>query len=206
MPKMCHWTEETESQHLILFSILESTSSKKYFMMVKSCEYRIQRGQVQESSSSGLEVTWWLTSQPSHRWSCFLSWVTSTVISWWLSEPSQLKTKAGSIWKISLLLFLVAPAFSIWILVIQRWWWEKWAADEEKHLWPAQFEKEKVASPVLVMEYPLPLLAKAKLERGRSHRRDGETSARRVNPFWSPGVSQMFFKIAKLWRKFQPSS
>lgn len=96
------------------------------------------------------------------------------MVCWWLSEPSQLKAKAGSIWKISILLFLVDPAFSIQMLIVQRQWWEEWAADEEIHLCPAQFEKEKTASPVLIMEYPLPSLAKAKLECDRSHRRYGK--------------------------------
>lgn len=49
-------------------------------------------------------------------------------------------------------------------------------------------------------------LTKAMFECGWSHRRDEEASAMRVNLSWSPGVFQTCLKIAKLWKKFQPSS
>lgn len=133
------------------------STSKKYFIMVKSWAYWIQHGQGQESSSTGLGVTCGLTPQSSHQWSS-LYWVTSTMVSWWVSEPSQLKAKAESVWNILLLfcsLWLSSssyvPAFSIQIPVVQRWCWEEWAADEEIHLRPAQFEKEKTGSPVLIV-------------------------------------------------------
>lgn len=117
--KSCHLTDRADIRHLLF-----SSTGRRYLGWWWPVSTEFSAGKRSVRANARVQLWWVRNHLVTHVTALSLLVLFPFLGNFHYSF--QLKAKAGSIWKISLPLLLMAPYFSVWILVVQRCWWEEW--------------------------------------------------------------------------------